>query len=114
VHLLLAFIPEKFRVYRPYSELPPGSAMQAWTIWPIRESLADLCRTEGVGCLDLTVTFQRALDAGGRPYAPTDTHWSAEGHDIVAHAAQEVIDKMGWLEVGGTALLTPEPQEAGE
>jgi hypothetical protein len=77
VHLLLAFIPEKFRVYRPYIELPPGSPLQSWTVWPIRESFADLCRTEAVVCLDLTIAFQRALDTGGQPYALTDTHWSA-------------------------------------
>ena len=98
VHLLLAFIPIKFRVYRPYVELPPGSPMQSWTVWPIREFFADFCRAEAVVCLDLTVAFQRALDAGGKPYALTDTHWSAEGHDIVAHAVQEKIDEMGWLE----------------
>jgi hypothetical protein len=42
--------------------------------------------------------LQGALDAGGMPYAFTDTHWSAEGHDIVAHVVQETIDMMGWLE----------------
>jgi len=98
VHLLLAFIPIKFRVYRPYVELPPGSPMHSWTIWPIRESFANFCRAEAVECLDLTVALQRALDAGGMPYALTDTHWSAEGHDIVAHAVKEQIDMMGWLE----------------
>ena len=98
VHLLLAFIPIKFRVYRPYVELPPGSPMQSWTVWPIREFFADFCRAEAVVCLDLTGAFQRALDAGGMPYALTDTHWSAEGHDIVAHAVKEKIDTMGWLE----------------
>jgi GDSL-like Lipase/Acylhydrolase family len=98
VHLLLAFIPEKFRVFRPYVELPPGSPMQSWTVWPIRESFADFCRAEAIVCLDLTVALQRALDTGGMPYALTDTHWSAEGHDIVAHAVKETIDTMGWLE----------------
>jgi hypothetical protein len=98
VHVLLAFIPIKFRVYRPYVALPPGSPMQSWTVWPIREFFADFCRAEAVVCLDLTVTLQRALDAGGMPYALTDTHWSAEGHDLVAHAVKEKIDKMGWLE----------------
>jgi hypothetical protein len=98
VHLVLAFIPIKFRVYRPYIALPPGSPMHAWTLWPIREAFADFCRTEAAVCLDLTVVLQRALDADGMPYAFTDTHWSAEGHDIVAHAVQEIIDTMGWLE----------------
>ena len=98
VHLMLVFIPIKFRVYRPYIELPPGNPMHAWTLWPIRQAFADFCRTEAVLCLDLTVALQHALDAGGMPYAFTDTHWSAEGHDIVAHTVQETIDTMGWLE----------------
>jgi hypothetical protein len=98
VQLLLAFIPIKFRVYRPYVELPSGSPMQSWTVWPIREFFADFCRAEAVVCLDLTVALQRALDAGGQPHALTDTHWSAEGHDIVARAVKEKIDEMGWLE----------------
>jgi hypothetical protein len=97
MHLVLAFIPIKFRVYRPYVELPPGSPMHSWTIWPIRESFADFCRAEAVACLDLTVALQRALDAGGMPYALTDTHWSAEGHDLVAHVVKEKIDTLGWL-----------------
>jgi hypothetical protein len=97
VHLVLAFIPIKFRVYRPYIEVPPGSPMHSWTLWPIREAFVDFCRAEAVVCLDLTVALQRALGAGGMPYALTDTHWSAEGHDIVAHTVQETIDRMSWL-----------------
>ena len=55
---------------------------------------------QGENELDLTVAFQRALDAGGMPYALTDTHWSAEGHDIVAQTVKEKIDEMGWLAWG--------------
>jgi hypothetical protein len=98
VHMMLVFIPIKFRVYRPYVELPPGNPMHSWTLWPIRELFADFCGTEAVVCLDLTVALQHALDTGGMPYALTDTHWSAEGHDVVAHAVQQTIETMGWLD----------------
>jgi hypothetical protein len=98
VRLVLAFAPIKFRVYRPYVDIPPGDVMHDWTLWPIRELFAEFCVAEAVACLDLTGPFQNALAAGGRPFAPTDTHWSAEGHDLVAQAVKARLDELAWLE----------------
>jgi hypothetical protein len=98
VRLMLAFVPIKFRVYRPYIEIPDGDMMHGWTLWPIRELFAEFCRAEGVPCVDLTAGFQYALEAGGQPFAPTDTHWSAEGHDLAAQMVKAKLDELGWLE----------------
>jgi hypothetical protein len=95
--LLLAFVPIKFRVYRPFVALPVGSPVQAWDVWPIREYFMEFCRAEGAACIDLTAPFQRALAGGRLPYARTDTHWSAEGHDVAAHEIEAEIRARDWL-----------------
>jgi lysophospholipase L1-like esterase len=72
--------------------------MHGWTLWPIRELFAEFCRAEGVPCVDLTAGFQYALEDGGQPFAPTDTHWSADGHDLAAQMVKAKLDELGWLE----------------
>jgi hypothetical protein len=95
--IVICFLPIKERVYWPYVTLPPDSPMRGWSFWPIREELAAFCRAEGVPCLDLTAPLQRDVAAGGMPYLPTDSHWSAAGHDLVARLLADELASRGWL-----------------
>jgi hypothetical protein len=96
VNLLLVYVPIKFRVYRDFIELPAGE-LRDWTLWPLPDLFAQFCRTEGLACLDLTGPFRDSVRTGGMPHAPTDSHWSAEGHRLVARTLEELLASLGWL-----------------
>jgi hypothetical protein len=97
VNLLLVYVPIKFRVYRDFIELPPGSELRDWALWPLPDLFAQFCRAEGLACLDLTSLLRDSVRTGGMPYAPTDSHWSPEGHRLVARALEELLASLGWL-----------------
>jgi lysophospholipase L1-like esterase len=91
------FIPIKFRVYRDHVDIPADSPMRSWGVWPTRERFAAFCAAHAVPCIDLTGEFEAAVAAGGMPYARADTHWSAEGHDLVAKRIAAEIESRGWM-----------------
>ena len=97
VNLLLVYVPIKFRVYRDFVELPPGGELRDSTLWSLPESFGQFCRTEGIACLDLTEVLRESVRSGGMPHAPTDSHWSPEGHRLVARALEELLRSLGWL-----------------
>jgi SGNH hydrolase-like domain, acetyltransferase AlgX len=94
-NLLLVYVPIKFRVYQGFIE--PGSELRDWTLSPLPDLFAQFCRTEELACLDLTGPLRDSVRAGGMPHAPTDSHWSAEGHELVARTLQERLTSLGWL-----------------
>ena len=54
-------------------------------------------RAEGLACLDLTGLLRDSVRTGGMPHAPTDSHWSPEGHRLIARALEEMLTSLGWL-----------------
>ena len=48
----------------------------------------------------------RSVRGGGMPYAFADSHWSPEGHQLVALRLEE-LSSFGWL--AGLAAVVPEP-----
>lgn len=97
VNLLLVYVPIKFRVYRDFIELPPGGELRDWALWSLPDLFAQFCRTEGLACLDLTGLLRDSVRAGGMPHAPTDSHWSPDGHRLIARALEELLTSLGWL-----------------
>jgi len=97
IHLLVCYVPIKFRVYRPFVEFPSGSPCRQWDVWPLPKEFADFCRTAGIPFADLTEPLQAAVQAGGMPYARTDSHWGPEGHRLVADFLRDEIRRHGWL-----------------
>jgi hypothetical protein len=98
MRLLLVYAPIKFRVYRELVEFRPGDDRRTWGLWPLPELFLAFCRIQGLVCLDLTEPFQAAVRNGGMPYPWNDTHWSAEGHALVAAKLEEVLRSHGWAE----------------
>lgn len=93
IDLIFCFVPIKFRVYQPFVRFPADSPTSDWTVWPIVARFSEFCRSAGVPCIDLTPLFQEAVRQGGMPYAPEDSHWSSEGHELVAaRLAKELGD----------------------
>jgi len=87
----------KFRVYRDFIELPPGGELRDWALWSLPDLFAQFCRTEGLACLDLTGLLRDSVRTGGMPHAPADSHWSSEGHRLIARALEELLTSLGWL-----------------
>jgi len=116
---IFVFTPIKERVYWPYVDIAKNAGMEKWTFWPIRDDFAKFCRDENVACIDLTEPFERDIEAGNMPYLPTDTHWSARGHELVAERLAALIEDLiplsapgggeGRSEVGETPLLPTSP-----
>ena len=97
IHLLFTFVPIKFRVYQPFLTFPPDSLCATWRVWPIAELFLEFCQSNGVPCLDLTQLFQENVRDGGMPYSPVDSHWSPEGHDLVAQLLEKELNQRAWL-----------------
>jgi SGNH hydrolase-like domain, acetyltransferase AlgX len=100
VKLLLVYVPIKFRVYRDFVDPPPGSKVHHWTLWPLPDLFAHFCLTEEFACLDLTGVLRDTVRAGGMPHAPADSHWSPEGHQLIARQLEVTLASLGWLHPG--------------
>jgi GDSL-like Lipase/Acylhydrolase family len=101
VNLLLVYVPIKFRVYRDFIELPPRGELGDWTLWPLPDLFAQFCRADRLACLDLTGPLRDSVRAGSMPHAFADSHWSPEGHQLVALRLEEVLESLGWLRASG-------------
>ncbi|MGH7389372.1 MAG: alginate O-acetyltransferase AlgX-related protein [Candidatus Rokuibacteriota bacterium] len=97
MQLLLVYVPMKYRVYRDLLELPPHSEVRHWTLWPLPDLFAQFCRAEDLACLDLTGVLRGSVRDGGMPYAYVDSHWSREGHQLVALHLEEALRALGWI-----------------
>jgi hypothetical protein len=84
VHLLVAYVPVKFRVYHDYCEFRPGSPCRAWRLWDLPQRMQEFCRRAGMDFLDLTGPLQEAARAGRLTYGAADTHWDVAAHQIAA------------------------------
>ncbi len=92
IEVILVYVPTKYRVYRDVIEVPPGSPLEHWDVWTmLPKQFRNLCTSVSIPCIDLTDRFQQAIREGKSVYAPTDTHWSAEGHAIVADELERVL-----------------------
>ena len=91
IRLVLCFVPDKFRVYRPFVELPPHSPCRQWVNWSLPAAFSEFCRTSQIPLIDLTAPLQQFVRDGGVPYPPTDSHWSPQGHRLVAKLLHEEL-----------------------
>jgi hypothetical protein len=97
IELLLVYVPIKYRVYRDFVQFPPDGELRGWTLWPLPDLFARFCRAEELACVDLTEELRDAVLAGGMPHALTDTHWSPEGHALIAERLAGALRALGWI-----------------
>ena len=96
--VMLVFVPYKYRVFRDFITDPRDEAVRRWAIWPeFPAKFLELCRTLAVPCLDATGVLTEALRNGLLVYGPTDTHWSAEGHGVVAEELERRLKALRWV-----------------
>jgi hypothetical protein len=98
VHVMLIFIPFKYRVYRDFITDPRDNEVKQWKVWPeYPAKFLDLCRTLNVPCVDTTPILKDAQRNNVMVYALTDTHWSADGHAIVAAELERRLKELRWV-----------------
>jgi hypothetical protein len=91
IRLVLCYVPDKFRVYRPFVEFPADSPCQHWEPWPITAEFAEFCRATQISFLDLTGPLQDSVRQGEMPYPAADSHWGPEGHKLVARILRDEL-----------------------
>jgi hypothetical protein len=90
--VILVYVPIKFRVYREFIRIPPHSPLRNWGVWTsLPQKFTEFCRSVSVPCVDLTARLQQAVREGVDVYALTDTHWSSDGHAVVAAELERVL-----------------------
>ncbi len=98
IHLVFLYAPIKFRVFRDFIRISDDSPMKSWHAWALLPRyFQDFCESSRVPCVNLTEAFKQAIRDGRLPYPLSDTHWSAEGHAIVAATLERVIKEHRWL-----------------
>lgn len=96
IKMIFMYVPIKYRVYHPFIEIESDSPINNWELWELPQLFSEFCSTANVACINLTAMLQEAVDEGKMPYAPSDTHWSAEGHRLVAERLELEIQQRGW------------------
>ncbi len=94
IRFVVAFTPEKFRVYHDLANVTLGTPeVQGWEIDDVSIRLQHILRASSAKLIyvDLTGPLKAAARAGRGTYLSDDTHWTTVGHEIVAHALQDVL-----------------------
>jgi hypothetical protein len=96
-HLLVLFVPGKFRVYHGLIRCEPDSECQDWVINDLPERLGRMLTevSPAIGYLDLTTTLTAEARKGVLVYPLDDTHWSPEGTRVAATAVSETLARTG-------------------
>ena len=99
--LVVAFAPDKYRVFKDFCEFEPGAEAASWVLSDLPERLRLIVQSidPGIEFVDLTPPLRDAARAGDLPYARDDAHWSALGHRIAADA---VLPAIGRTRGGGS------------
>jgi hypothetical protein len=95
---VVVLIPEKFRIFQPVCRFPKGSECLHWTVSDLPAWLRQKVQSVApeAGFLDLTPFFADAATKGILPFERDDSHWSAEGESIAAHAINAYL--LNWTQ----------------
>jgi hypothetical protein len=91
--LIVAFVPEAFRVFHDFCQFPPESQCRTWVLndMPQRLETAVGSISSQIGYLDLTPSLVEGVKKGAIPYYRDDTHWNEEGNEIAAEAINHYL-----------------------
>jgi len=94
IRLVLVFAPEHYRVYNGLSTLVEVSEeVKWWSVNDFPERLRTVVKSisPDFEYFDLTPTLRMEAAKGTSLYISNDTHWTAEGHKIVAEALHKAL-----------------------
>lgn len=98
IRFLVAFVPEKFRVYHDLGNVSlTTDAIRQWRISDLHDQMQQLLAEldSNIEYVDLTPALKAASRAGIPTYLPDDTHWTDAGNrvaaEVIHHALQRSI-----------------------
>ena len=93
---MVVFAPTKFRVYHDIATFDPASTgdIEWWVLNDLPERLRSMTAdiSPDIRFLDLTPALRTAARAKRAVFIPDDTHWTADGHRVVAEALDAALD----------------------
>ena len=92
--LIFVYVPEKFRVFRPFSQFPKESECRNWVLSDLPDRMRGALHSiaPDIEYLDLTPSLMEGVKKGAVPYFPDDSHWSADGHRIAAETIDQYLN----------------------
>ena len=95
-HLVVLFIPGKFRVYSDLVRCEPDSECADWTTNDLPQRLGRMLTevSPAIRYVDLTPWLAAEARKGVLVYPPDDTHWSPEGQQVAAVAVSEALSQI--------------------
>lgn len=94
IRFLVAFIPEKFRVYHDLSNVSlPTEAVRQWGVSEVPDQMQQiLMKLEpSIEYVDLTPALKAATANGVATYLSDDTHWTDEGNRVAAETIHRAL-----------------------
>jgi hypothetical protein len=94
IRFVVAFIPEKYRVYHSLSNVEfVSNAMQSWRVSPLPEEIGKRLAALGLDIryVDLTPALKQASRRGIATYLSDDTHWTDQGNRVVAETLDQAL-----------------------
>lgn len=94
IRFIVAFVPDKYRVYADLSNVRfTTDEFRSWKLddFPARLERALAAVIPGLEYVDLTPALRSESRRGVATYLSDDTHWSVEGHRVVAETLHSAI-----------------------
>lgn len=111
--LIVVFAPTAFRVYHDIARFErEGKDAPRWTLDDLPERLRYMVSkiSPDIDYLDLTPALKSAAKKG-LMFLSDDTHWSTEGHEVVAEAIAETIAVRNKFQAHNDSHALPEPHQ---
>lgn len=93
IRLVVVYIPDKFRVFRPFCRFPEQSRCRGWEVSDLpdrlRRALDDAA--PGLEFFDLTPALTDGVKRGIVPFYNDDSHWNPDGARIGAEAIHNYL-----------------------
>lgn len=96
IRFLVAFVPEKFRVYHDLHNVSLATAaLRQWHVSDLPVQLQELLETSHphLEYVDLTPALKAAARDGVPTYLPDDTHWTEAGHRVAAETLHRALQQ---------------------
>ena len=94
IRFLVAFIPEKYRVYHRLNNVRfVSDAMASWRVSPLPAEIGRRLTAlkYNIRYVDLTPALAQASRRGIATYLPDDTHWTDQGNRVVAETLDQAL-----------------------
>jgi hypothetical protein len=96
IRFLVAFIPEKFRVYHDLGNVSLSTeAVRQWRVSDVPDRLHQILMNAepSIEYVDLTPALKHASRSGMATYLADDTHWTDQGNRVAAEALHSALSQ---------------------